>query len=76
MKKKTAVSAVKRQVRIGIVGSKFAAGFHADSYRRNEHAELCAVAAIDNLPEFSSQWKIPDTSTKTTRRCSSATTLT
>ena len=46
-------------MRIGIVGSKFAAGFHADSYSRNEHAELFAVAAIDNLPEFSKQWKIP-----------------
>ena len=59
MKKKAAVPAVKHKVRIGIVGSKFAAGFHADSYRRNEHAELAAVAAIDNLPEFSRQWKIP-----------------
>jgi predicted dehydrogenase len=59
MKKKAAVPAVKHKVRIGIVGSKFAAGFHADSYRRNEHAELSAVAAIDNLPEFSKQWKIP-----------------
>jgi predicted dehydrogenase len=45
-----------RKVRIGIVGSKFAASFHADSYRRNEHAELAAIAAIDNLPEFSKQW--------------------
>ena len=49
-----------RKVRIGIVGSKFAASFHADSYRRNEHAELVAVAAIDNLPEFSKQWNIPN----------------
>ena len=48
------------KVRIGIIGSKFAASFHADSYRRNEHAELVAVAAIDNLPEFSKQWKIPN----------------
>jgi len=47
------------KVRIGIVGSKFAASFHADSYRRNEHAELVAVAAIDNLKEFSAQWNIP-----------------
>ena len=48
------------QVRIGIVGSKFAADFHADSYSRNEHAEVVAVAAIDNLEEFSSKWNIPD----------------
>ena len=47
------------KVRIGIVGSKFAADFHCDSYSRNEHAELVAVAAIDNLEEISSKWKIP-----------------
>ena len=50
-----------QRVRIGIVGSKFAADFHADSYRRNEHAEVVAVAAIDNLPQFSAKWKIPST---------------
>jgi predicted dehydrogenase len=49
------------KVRIGIVGSKFAAGFHCDSYSRNEHAELVAVAAIDNLEEISSKWNIPHT---------------
>jgi predicted dehydrogenase len=49
------------KVRIGIVGSKFAAGFHADSYKRHEHTEIVAVAAIDNLEEFSRQWDIPRT---------------
>ena len=49
------------KVGIGIVGSKFAAGFHCDSYSRNEHAELIAVAAIDNLEEISSRWSIPHT---------------
>lgn len=49
------------KVRIGIVGSKFAAGFHCDSYSRNDKAEIVAVAAIDNLEEISSQWNIPDT---------------
>ena len=48
-------------VRIGIVGSKFAADFHADSYSRDEHAEVVAVAAIDNLEAISSKWNIPDT---------------
>lgn len=52
---------MKDKVRIGIVGSKFAADFHADSYARNEHAEVAAVAAIDNLEEFSAKWNIPDT---------------
>jgi len=47
------------KVRIGIVGSKFAADFHCDSYSRNEHAELVAVAAIDNLEAISSKWNIP-----------------
>ncbi len=49
------------KVKIGIVGSKFAADFHCDSYSRNEHAEVVAVAAIDNLEEISGKWKIPST---------------
>lgn len=49
------------KVRVGIVGSKFAADFHCDSYTRNEHVELKAVAAIDNLDVISKKWKIPDT---------------
>ena len=52
---------MKDKVRVGIVGSKFAADFHADSYSRNEHADVVAVAAIDNLEEISSKWNIPDT---------------
>jgi predicted dehydrogenase len=52
---------MKDKIRIGIVGSKFAADFHADSYARNEHAEVVAVAAIDNLEAISEKWKIPDT---------------
>ena len=34
-------------LRVGIVGSRFAAGFHADCYRRLDTAEVVAVAAID-----------------------------
>ncbi len=49
------------RVRIGIVGSQFAADFHCDSYSRNEHAELVAVAAIDNLEAISAKWGIPHT---------------
>jgi predicted dehydrogenase len=48
-------------VRIGIVGSKFAADFHCDSYSRNPHARLRAVAAIDNLEPISKKWNIPAT---------------
>lgn len=49
------------KIRIGIVGSKFAADFHCDSYARHPRAELAAVAAIDNLAELSGKWGIPDT---------------
>ena len=49
------------KVRIGIVGSKFAADFHCDSYARNPKAEIVAVAAIDNLEEISGKWNIPHT---------------
>ena len=30
----------KDKVRIGVIGSKFAADFHADSYKRNDKVEL------------------------------------
>ena len=49
------------KVRIGIVGSKFAADFHCDSYNRDPRADVVAVAAIDNLQEISGKWNIPDT---------------
>jgi predicted dehydrogenase len=49
------------KVRVGIVGSKFAADFHCDSYARNDKAEIVAVAAIDNLKEISEKWDIPKT---------------
>ena len=49
------------KVRIGIVGSKFAADFHCDSYSRNDKAQVVAVAAIDNLKEISEKWNIPKT---------------
>ncbi|KKL99914.1 hypothetical protein LCGC14_1809640, partial [marine sediment metagenome] len=49
------------KVRVGIIGSKFAAGFHADSYSRNDKVEVVAAAAIDGLEEFSEAWGIPDT---------------
>ncbi len=49
------------KVRIGIVGSKFAADFHCDSYSRDDRAEVVAVAAIDNLEEISSKWGIGKT---------------
>jgi len=49
------------KVRVGIVGSKFAAGFHADCYRRNDQVEIVAAAAIDGLEEFAEAWGIRET---------------
>lgn len=52
---------MKDIIRVGIVGSKFAADFHCDSYSRNPFAKVVAVAAIDNLEVISKKWNIPDT---------------
>ena len=49
-----------KKLKVGIVGSKFAADFHCDSYSRRPDVEIAAVAAIDNLKEISSKWGIPD----------------
>jgi len=49
------------KITVGIVGSKFAADFHADSYSRNPLVEMTAVAAIDNLQPFARKWKIRHT---------------
>ncbi len=48
-----------KKIKIGIVGSKFAADFHAFSYARNQGVEIAAVAAIDNLEPFAKKWSIP-----------------
>ncbi len=47
------------KVRVGILGSKFAADFHAACYRRDPRVELVAAAAIDNLAPFAAKWEIP-----------------
>ena len=52
---------MKDLIKVGIVGSKFAADFHCDAYSRNPFAKVAAVAAIDNLEEISAKWNIPDT---------------
>lgn len=52
---------MKDTIRVGIVGSKFAADFHAASYSRNSRVKIAAVAAIDNLEPFSAKWNIPAT---------------
>jgi predicted dehydrogenase len=57
------------KVRIGMVGSKFAADFHADSHSRNPLAEIVAVAAIDNLEEYSKNWGVKDTMTDFKELC-------
>ena len=48
------------KVKIGIVGSKFAAMLHAESYKRCSAAVMHSVAAIDNLNEFADEYQIPN----------------
>jgi predicted dehydrogenase len=52
---------VTERLRVGIVGSKFAADFHCDAYSRIDAAEVVAVAAIDNLEGISGKYGIPNT---------------
>ncbi len=49
------------KLRVGIVGSKFAATLHAECYRRTGKVETVAVAALDDLEEFAARFDIPNT---------------
>ena len=40
------------KVRVGIVGSRFAAMLHIHAYHALPHVEVLACAAIDNLKAF------------------------
>lgn len=51
---------MKDIVRVGMVGSKFAAGLHAESYKRLPYVKMVAVAAKDNLNEYGDQYGIAD----------------
>ncbi|UCH10427.1 MAG: Gfo/Idh/MocA family oxidoreductase [Fidelibacterota bacterium] len=48
------------KVRVGIVGSQFAAQLHAESYSRCPAVDIHSVAAIDNLDEFGEAYGIPN----------------
>jgi len=48
------------KVKIGIVGAKFAADIHCDSYARNDQAEVVAVADIADATGLMKKWNIPD----------------
>ena len=48
------------KLKIGIVGSKFAAMLHAESYKRCPSLIMHSVAAIDNLDEFADEYQIPN----------------
>ena len=50
-----------KRLRVGIVGSKFAATLHAECYRRNDNVEIIAAAALDDLEEFAARFHIPHT---------------
>ncbi len=49
------------QIKVGIIGSQFAAGLHAESYKRFSEVKMVAVASLDNLEKFSSEFDIPST---------------
>ena len=51
---------MKDTIRVGIVGSRFAAGLHAEAYKRLPYVKVVAVAAKDNLKEFGEQYGIAD----------------
>lgn len=48
-------------INVGIVGSQFAAGLHAESYKRFSEVKMQTVASLDNLEKFSSEYGIPST---------------
>ncbi|MEN8226998.1 MAG: Gfo/Idh/MocA family oxidoreductase [Bacteroidota bacterium] len=48
------------KLKIGIVGSKFAAMLHAESYKRLPSVVMHSIAAIDNLDEFADEYQIPN----------------
>jgi len=50
-----------KEINVGIIGSQFAAGLHAESYKRFPIVKMQAVAALDNLEEFSSKYGISNT---------------
>ncbi|MBN2410215.1 Gfo/Idh/MocA family oxidoreductase [candidate division KSB1 bacterium] len=48
------------KLKVGIVGSKFAAMLHAESYKRCPDVVIASVAAVDNLNEFAGTYQIPN----------------
>lgn len=48
------------KVRVGIIGSRFAAGLHAHVYHQLAHVEIMAASAVDNLEAFCGKNHIPD----------------
>lgn len=48
------------KLKIGIIGSKFAAMLHAESYKRCSSVVMHSIAAIDNLNEFADEYQIPN----------------
>ncbi len=50
-----------KQINVGIIGSQFAASLHAESYKRFPIVKMQAVAALDNLKNFSHKYGIQNT---------------
>ena len=49
-----------KDVRVGVVGAKFAADIHCDAYSRNERAKVVAVADIADASQLMKKWFIPE----------------
>ena len=49
------------KLKVGIVGSQFAATLHAESYKRSPDVILHSVAAIDHLDKFATEYEIKNT---------------
>lgn len=47
------------KIKVGIIGSRFAASLHARAYQKCPDANIVAASAIDNLENFCKQYKIP-----------------
>lgn len=47
------------RVRVGIIGSGFAAALHAKAYERSPYSKVVGVSAINNLKNFCREFNIP-----------------
>lgn len=51
---------MSKQLKLGVVGSRFAGWLHGESYKRFHNVKMHSVAAIDNLDEYADMYNIPN----------------